>query len=103
MSLYPTRQNPVLWGEPPYMPTLPQLQTHSTGQVGTTPGPKHPLSKHERRSPHLSLVLSVALSHHSQDNPQLESPWARMPFFNQPHHVLQHSQQTPIREHSHMT
>ena len=88
MSLYLTRQTPILQDKPTHIPTLPQPWTRSTGQVGTTPGPEHPQSRCERRSPHLSLVLSAALSHHIQDIPQLESPLAGTTFFNQPCHLL---------------
>jgi len=85
------------------MPALPQLWAHSTGPVGTTPGPKHPQSRHERRSPHLSLVLSMASSHHSQEIPQLQSPLAGTPFFNLLCHVLQQFPLALIREHLHTT
>ena len=72
MSLYLTRQSPVLWDKPPHIPAVAQHQTHSTGPVGTTPGPEHPQSMHEKRSPHLSLASSMALDNNSQDTPQLE-------------------------------
>src|SRR5882724_12527456 len=83
------------------MPTVPQIQTHSTGPVETASGPPQPQSRQEGRSPTLSLVSSITPSHHSQDLPQEEGPLAEAPPFNVPHHVQ--SPLVPIQEHSHIT
>src|SRR5882724_653658 len=110
MSLYPTKQTPIPQAKPPHMPTLPHLQTHSTGLVGTTPGPECPKSRHKRESLHFSLVPSTVSSQHSQETPQLEDLLAdtqdihatEIPFFNQPCHVLPQSPLAPIWEQLHI-
>jgi len=54
MSLYPIKRTPVLQDKPPQMPALPRPCTHSTGPVGTTPGPPcHNLGKGNKPEHHL--------------------------------------------------
>ena len=106
MSLYPTKQTPIPWDEPPHMPAMPQPWTHSTSPVETTPGPEFPQSRHEREILHFSLVPSVASSQHIQETPQLEDLLVDTQdictmetlFFNQPHHLLQQSPLTLIMD-----
>ena len=103
MSLYPMRQTPVPRDEPPHMAALPRPLTRSTGPVGTTPAPPRPQSRREGRSPTLSSVSSLTLSHHSQDLPFGGGPLAGTPPFNIPRHPLPRLPLVPITEHSMIT
>src|SRR5882724_9953806 len=91
MSLYPTRRTPILWDEPPHMPTLPRPRTHSTGPVGTTPGPPRLQSRQGGMSPNTPSVMNVLPVNHSPDLHQMEGPPTEATPFNVPRHILPRS------------
>src|SRR5882724_260072 len=103
MNLYPTWQTPVPRDEPPHMPAVPRPRTHSTGPVGTTPGPPHPQSRRGGMSPTTPSLVNVFPVHHSPDLRQMEGPPTKATPFNVPRHELPRSPLAPIREHSQFT
>src|SRR5882724_3428126 len=103
MSLYTMRRTPVPLDEHHHMVALPPHRTRSTGPVGTMPAPPLSQSRREGRSPTLTSVSSVTLSHHTQDLPFGGGPLTDTPPFNVPRHVLPRSPLGPITEHSMVT
>src|SRR5882724_7890303 len=103
MSLPLTRRTPVPWDEPPHMPAIPRPCTHSTGPVGTTPGPPRPQSRQGGTSPTTPSLVNVLPVHHSPDLLQMEGPLTEATPFNVPRHVLPQSPLVPIGEHSQTT
>src|SRR5882724_12974244 len=85
------------------MPTIPRPCTHSTGPVGTTPGPPHPQSRRGGTSPNNPSMVNVSPIHHSPDLRQMEGPLTEVTPFNVPRHVLPRSPLEPIGEHSQVT
>src|SRR5882724_8180696 len=103
MSIYPTWQTPVPRDEPPHMPAVPRPRTHSTGPVGTTPGPPRPQSRRGGTSPTTPSLVNVSPVHHSPDLRQMEGPPTKATPFNVPQHVLPRSPLVLIGEHSQVT
>src|SRR5882724_8937546 len=103
MSLYPTRLTPVPRDEPPHMHALPRPRTHSTGPVGTTPGPPCLQSRRGEMSPNTPSLVNVLPVHHSPGLCQMAGPPTEVTPFNVPQHVLPRSPLAPIGEHSQIT
>src|SRR5882724_5274913 len=82
------------------MPALPRPRTHSTGPVGTTPGPPHLQSRRGGMSLNTPSVVNISPVHHSPDLHQMEGPPTEATPFNIPQHVLPQSPLAPIGEHS---
>src|SRR5882724_10264383 len=103
MSIYPTRRTPAPRDEPPHMPAIPRPCTHSTGPVGTTPGPPRPQSQRGGTSPTTPSLVNVSPVHHSLGLHQMEGPPTEATPFNVPQHVLPQSPLAPIGEHPQVT
>jgi len=103
MSLYSTRRTHILQDKPPHMAAFPRPRTHSTGPVGTTPGPPHPQYRRGGMSPNTPSVVNVSPVHHSPDLHQTEGPPIKVTPFNVPQHILPQSPLAPIEEHPQIT
>jgi len=66
MSMYLTRQPPVLQDEPRTLPPDPYLALAHWFQVGTTPGPPHPRQV-RGMSPNTPSMVNVSPVHHGPD------------------------------------
>src|SRR5882724_9770667 len=103
MSIYPTRRTPAPRDEPPHMPAVPRPRTHSTGPVGTTPGPPRPQSRRGGMSPTTLSLVNVSPVHHGLGLHQMEGPPTETTPFNVPRHVLPRSPLSLIGEHPQVT
>src|SRR5882724_2570957 len=103
MNLYPTWQTPVPRDEPPHMPAVPRPRTHSTGPVGTTPGPPRPQSRRGGTSLMTPSLVNISPVHHSPDLHQMEGPPTKATPYNVPQHVLPWSPLAPIGEYPQVT
>src|SRR5882724_8697815 len=103
MSLYPTRQTPVLQDEPPHMTAIPRPHMRSTGPVGTTLGPPRLQFRQGGMILTTPSMVNVSPVHHSPDLHQMEGPSTEVTPFNVPQHVLPQSPLAPIGEHSQVT